>query len=559
MKRALAMIALVAAAARADELKTPPPVVPGEWRATEVPGFVVYGNVDERTLYDVAGNLSRLRAVLAHTAAGLDTGSERPIPVFAFRHSDEFRPYAPAGNKRLDGFFANAYGYRAIALDLTRPGADESIYHELVHHVVRRNFGDVPLWFNEGIATLYETFRCGTSTATVGWVPRSRIVWFDAHPLVAVKKLAVVTTDDPDYNEADRAGTFYLESWLLVHDLLFGHPSRGPELAAYLKLVHDGRKADEALETAFTGGSAGLDAELSSYIKTGSFPYTDISFSDLRVPSPTTARKVGRVEALGALGGLALVARPHDPSSARAHFEAALAEAPGDARARAGLGAVGVLQKRYGEGLRDIELAIEGGADEPALLVLGSRAILDMEHEESGGHIEKGKLPSANVLRARDWLEHAIKAEPFDDAALKIYGLTFLAADDDPAHGIAAFERADAIDPLDDGSLYDLLQLYVRRKDRAKSEALFATRIEPKARPEIVARARETLLRLDYEDAREALDAGDYDRAIVLVHTIRDKTSDEALRARMVELSGKVEAAAAAKKKRATAVSKPKR
>src|SRR5262245_34332876 len=169
MRLVLALMALLASAASADG--TPAPAIQAAWRATEVPGFVVYGDVDDHTLYDVAARLARLRAVLAHTAAGLETGSERPIPVFAFRSTAEFKPYAPSGTKRVAGFFASAYGYRAIALDSTSSGADESVYHELVHHVIRRNFGDVPLWFNEGIATLYETFRCGTTTATVGWVP----------------------------------------------------------------------------------------------------------------------------------------------------------------------------------------------------------------------------------------------------------------------------------------------------------------------------------------------------------------------------------------------------
>ena len=552
MTLALAVIALVATAASADG--PPAPAVEGAWRGTEVPGFVVYGNVDESKLYEVANGLAHLRAVLAHTAAALETGSERPIPVFAFKSAAELKAFT---QKDLDGVFVSAYGYRAIALDMTARGASASVYHELVHHVVHRNFGDVPLWFNEGIAGVYETFRCGTSTATVGWVHRDELAWFESHALLPVKRLAAVTASDADYNEDERAGTFYLESRLLVHDMLFGHPSRGPELAAYLEQVHGGRSSQDALDTAFTGGAEGLDAELSSYIKAGHFPYTDLAFSDLKVATPTPARTMSRTQTLVALGGLALVARPHDGAFIRAYFEAALADTPGDAHARAGMGAAAFVEEHYADALAHLEAAIAGGVDDPAVLVLGSRAIVELDFAASGQSIVLGKPASPPIVRARGWLERAIKAEPFDDTALRVYGETFVAAGDDPGHGIAAFERADAIDPLDEGSLYDLLELYVRRRDRTKAEAFFAQRIQGKAKPEIVASAREALLRLDDDDARDAIAAGDFEKAAALVGHIRETTSDEALRARMVELSQRIEAAAAAKKKRTAAAPKP--
>ena len=46
--------------------------------------------------------------------------------------------------------------------------------------------------------------------------------------------------DSPLYNEGDRRGVFYAESWALVHYLLIGNPQRKGQLGAYLQKYADG-------------------------------------------------------------------------------------------------------------------------------------------------------------------------------------------------------------------------------------------------------------------------------------------------------------------------------
>jgi hypothetical protein len=532
------------------------PAIETVWRVTETPGFVIYGDVDERTLYQVTFRLATLRAVLARTAGGLSMGTERPIPVFAFSSDASFAPYLPSrqGTARVAGYFSVAHGYRAIALNIAAEDeAYSGVYHELVHHLVRRNFGEVPLWFNEGIAVLYESFRRNKENVVIGMVPLGRLRWLDSRPLMPVARLTAVRPGDDEYHEAERAGTFYVQSSLLVHDLLFGNPVRGKQLSRYLELVAEGTPQSEALESSFDGGAAGLDTELAVYLKNGYYPYVEVAIDDLHIPPPQPVRRLGRVEALDALGFLAFAAVPGEPDFARRHFEAARELAPEDALSDAGIGAVAFARRRYDEALVHIDAAVTLGADDPALLVLGARAILRQEPRRDGP-------ASAGVSKARRWLESAIKADPFDDDALVAYGRSFLSASGDGGSGVRAFERADRIERLDGPALVDLLALYVRGRDRAKAEALFETRVRGRVPPDIVREAFDTLLRLDYNDATDAFDAKDFSRALALAQGVRDRVSAEELRSGAAALILKLEAAMAdppAENPTATAAPKP--
>jgi tetratricopeptide (TPR) repeat protein len=567
--RFLAALALVCVCMATHAAETSPstsgreiPSADQIWKFMETPGFVVYGNVDDRTLGEVIRRLATLKAVLGRTAAGLDVGSDRAIPVYVFRTHKGFAHYALGRDrtKPISGYFATAYGYRAIAIDLGGEADYSTVYHELVHHVIRRNFGTVPVWFGEGIAVLYESFQCGAKTARIGVVSRGRLAWFETHSMMPVTKLAAVTTDDPDYNETDRAGTFYLQSWLLVHDLLFGNPARGPQLTKYLEAVHSGVSQEAALETCFEGGAAALDRELKAYFAKGYFPYVEVSFDQLSLPEPSAPRTLSRAETLDALGFLALTAAPDETAFARAHFDAALQASPGDPRAIAGLGAVAAAEDRFADAVSHIQAAVAAKAEDPALLLLGGHAMLELEHQALGGKIDLEAPPSPRVLQARAWLEKAIKADPFDDEALVAYAESFLAAGDDATRGVQAFERADRINPLSPAALCELLELHVRRRDRQAAEALYDARIRGLTDADLVRHGADAVLRLDYQDARDAAVAKDYKRALALMSRVRDEARSEQLRAAALWAIPQLEAAlAAAPKKMPADPATPKR
>ena len=118
------------------------------------PPFVVIGDSPAREVKKIAtGFLRRETALLEKEYFG--KRPETLIEVWLFKSEKSFRK----GAKR---FFDDApdtpYGYyspTASALIMNINGLG-TLSHELVHPYMEANFTDVPSWFNEGLASLYE-------------------------------------------------------------------------------------------------------------------------------------------------------------------------------------------------------------------------------------------------------------------------------------------------------------------------------------------------------------------------------------------------------------------
>jgi Flp pilus assembly protein TadD len=68
------------------------------------------------------------------------------------------------------------------------------------------------------------------------------------------------------YNEKNRAGIFYSESWAFVH-MLYLTPEYGPNFPKFILAMHRGKSAAEASELAFGRSSAQVYADLQAYLR----------------------------------------------------------------------------------------------------------------------------------------------------------------------------------------------------------------------------------------------------------------------------------------------------
>jgi len=495
------------------------------WQSVETPGFTVIGNAGVEDLRAVAREMESLRIVLARIG-GSRPGDVHAIPVIVFADEASFDPYRTgfgSSAKHVAGFFTERAGRSMIALTTTRgEGGHAPVYHEYLHHVIETKLGRVPGWFNEGIAGVYETFACDGKTATVGRAPRDKIRWLTAKPWVPLADVFRRSETAKIHEGDDEATTaFYVESWLLVHDLFFGHPARRPQLAAFLEAYAKGTPHDAAFEASFPGGIAAIETEIRAYVHEV-FPYVTLSFEDLKVPAPGEPRKLERVEALDTLGELALISRDDGVAFAEEHFKAALALAPSDLRAQAGLGEAAILDRRTGDGLARLVAAIDAGFSDPVALRLA-----------------------------------AIAAVPGDDAdLLAAYGATFVGQHGDVSAGIEALTRCETLEPGRQDVRHNLFWLYVEARDREKVEALVA-RAGDAGDPAERASMREGLVSLDLRDADDAVKARDYAAALAHLRSARAATGDESLK-REIDLHIKqLEPMVPAAKRNAPAASKP--
>ena len=562
-RRMLAHLCLLGGAALAIGSTPSPPAgvsLPSSevvWHALDTPGFAVVGDARPEELRAVARDLESLRHVLARLGGGAP-GDVRPIPVVVFASARSFDPYRRefgAGAKNIAGFFTERGGRRMIAL-MTSSGenAYATVYHEYLHHVVQTKLGKVPVWFNEGIAGVYETFECDGKTAVVGKASREKLRWLNTQTWQPLTELFRVVDSTRLHDQSEEiTQAFYVESWLLVHDLFFGHPERRPQLATFLEAYARGEPHDQAFERSFTGGISGVEAEARAYVN-GTLPFVKVSFEELKVAEPGDARVLERASVLDTLGELLLASSDGDLGAAEAHFRGALEAKRGDLRAQAGLGEAAVLGDRSDEAGPLLDAAVDAGFDDPTALHIAAELAL---RRTSGDHVAPGDPPSAAVVRARTLARRALRTAPDDPPLLALFGLTFVNDPGDVAEGVAALQRADRLEPDRRDVLHNLLMLDVHRRDRDEAEAV-ATRIEKVGDAEGKAAAREALVSLDLMDSDDAVKAHDYGRAVTLLQSAREKTAREDLKSKIDDRIPRLEAAAAAARKPAHAAA-PKR
>src|SRR5213078_470299 len=112
-----------------------------------------------------------------------------------------------------------------IALDITNDAQHPmaTIFHEYTHLLTSHSNYDWPLWLKEGVAEFYSTFNVDKKAFTLGIPVSNHVHLLRESSFIPLKALIQVDHRSPAYNERDKQGIFYAESWALVHYLVRGN------------------------------------------------------------------------------------------------------------------------------------------------------------------------------------------------------------------------------------------------------------------------------------------------------------------------------------------------
>ncbi len=512
------------------------------WIEVETANFELLSNADARKTVEIAQRLERFRQVLALLKPGLRLTSPLPTSILVFKSDRSFTPY-----KRSDGqphedlvgrFITDRWG-NIIALNAYPPQGSgfEVVFHEYVHFFARHNFPHLPLWANEGLAEYYSSFSEVGSDLVIGAAIPRHIATLRRQDFIPFERLFAIGPSSPEYNEGDKKGIFYAQSWALMHYLMSGPEDRRRAAGELLRRLSEGEPALEATRLSLGITLAELEARLRGYVNGRHFESLQLRAALLEPLAEPRVAPVTRARALTALGDMA--ARSADlagqPSSlAQEHFHAALAEAPGNAEARAGLGRLARQAGREAEAERLLAEAVALGSTSPVPYLDYADLLLD--RVERSGADRREAAASADVLAARRALERALELAPEYGEVHLLLGLSYFSEGAAGRPGISHLERAAALLPERGEIVYNLAMLQLNAGEIEAAREVVEKWLSRLDRPDLLAPAREAVERAHWiEEAREAGEAGRLEDAVAAWRQAIEATRDPAEKSALVD------------------------
>jgi len=234
-----------------------------QWVKVTTPHFELFTTAGEKKGREAILYFEQVRSFFMQ-ASPSKSAPEFPVRIVAFRGEKQYQPY------RINEF-AFAYYTKSrerdyiVMQDIVSEHYPVAI-HEYMHLLVEHSGLKMPIWLNEGWADLNSTLKPQGKKAVVGDILPGRAQTLLGNSLIPLATLTTVDHHSPLYNESNKSGMFYAESWALTHMLYFA-PDYRPNFTKFVLLVSNGRSMEEACQEAFHKRMWEVEGELRKYLQ----------------------------------------------------------------------------------------------------------------------------------------------------------------------------------------------------------------------------------------------------------------------------------------------------
>lgn len=395
------------------------------WIRLTTSHFEMYTTSDEKKARETILNFERVRGFFLR-ASPVKPPGEFPVRIVAFKDADEFHKYAP--NPQITAWYAPGPVRDSIVMEDPSSQNYPIAIHEYFHLVVRHSGLRIPVWLNEGWAEVYSTLRPVKDGVAVGDLISRHIDWLEKGSWFGLDELGAVNNQSRVYNESDRTGLFYAESWALAH-MLYLSPEYKDQFGKFVGALHNGRSMNEALQAAFGRNEKQVFADLENYLSRKKL-YGRIYLTPFGKPDETPV--VTAVAPYDADLMLAdLYAASGQSGEASAAYKTLEERDPTRPEAFESAGYLGLRNKDKEAARGEFEKAFGLGSNDPQMCM--QLAALDRE----------ARQPPATIVAA---LERAVKLRPdFAEAAFELGMVRFAMRDFDAS--IDLLSRVHAVAP----------------------------------------------------------------------------------------------------------------
>ena len=433
------------------------------WTSVRSKNFFLVGNASEKETRQVGVRLEQFREVFSRLFPQMNFNAPVPTTVIVFKSDSSYRPFKP--NPNVAGYFQSGSDVNYITLTTETRNEQHPfnvIFHEYTHLLVNNTVGDVPVWFNEGLAEYYSTFSVTDDQKIVLGNPiANHVLLLRENKLLPLRTLFQVDQKSPHYNERDKQSIFYAESWALMHYLILGNKGdRVSQLNKFIGLMNGNNRMEQAFQESFQMSFENMEKELRAYIKNDRYPIVNGRFEQkLGVDTEAQAAPVTEAEAQAYLGDLLLHSQR---TEAESYLQKALALDPNLAMANASMGMLLVRQGKIDEARQSLERAAT--ANSQNYLIHYYYAFALSREGMDGTEMVSGYAPET-VTKIRKELKQAIELRPDFPESYRLLAFVNLATGTQLDESIEMLKHAQAISPGRNDLAYILAQVYMRKED----------------------------------------------------------------------------------------------
>ncbi|MDP9053910.1 MAG: hypothetical protein M3N93_06350 [Acidobacteriota bacterium] len=379
---------------------TLPAFAADQWVRLTTPHFELYTEAGEKKGREAILYFEEVRSFFSETSPSSRKAPALPVRIIAFRTEKQFRPYSPS--EVAAAFYTGSQKRDYIVMQDLLPEHFPVAIHEYVHLIVRHSGVKLPVWLEEGWADVYSTLKPIGKKTMVGDLIPGRVQTLQNEKWLDFNTLTSVTQDSPTYNEKNRVGIFYSESWALAHMLSLSR-EYGPAFNKFIAALNDGKSAADACRIAYGKSSAQVYNDLQMYL------YRNQIFGALFLMKLTKSEEEADAAPVTPLQSeiiLAdLLAATNKAERARAAYERLEKENPASAEISESLGYLAWQKNDRNAALRYFEQAFALGDIDPQMCFN-----LGIFEREANAPFEKIAAPLSKALEVKpDYLEARIE------------------------------------------------------------------------------------------------------------------------------------------------------
>src|SRR5438105_5920674 len=430
------------------------------WIRVTSTNFNLIGNASDKEIRQVAQRLEQFRDVFTRLFTNAKFNTPVPTTVIVFKSMGAYKPFNPGNNA---GYFQKGEDVNYITL--TTDGTQNPfsvIYHEYVHQLVDNTSGNVPVWFNEGLAEYYSAFNIEEDRKVhLGELIPYHLETLRSGKLYPLRQLFAVDSYSPEYNEGSKRGMFYAESWALVHYLILGKGGqRMPQLGRFIQLTSANVPLDEAVKQAFQMDVEGLQKELKSYIEGHTFRMQVATFErKLEFENEMTSNPLTEAEAQGYVGDLLL--HTNQLKDAEPRLQQALQLDPRLDMADASLGIVNMRQGQFSEAKKNLQEAVSGNSNN-YLAHYYYAYVISRESMDAANMVRSYSPEDAATMRAE--LKKEIELKPDFPESYSLLAFVNTVTGEELDQSIDLLKHALALSPGRQDISLHLAQIYLRQQ-----------------------------------------------------------------------------------------------